>query len=45
MTGLYSKHLDNKKKAVFRNLILAFVLIFMALVTLFPMVTLVRTWH
>ena len=36
MTGLYSKHLDNPKKAVFRNLLLALVLIFFALVTLFP---------
>ncbi len=36
MTGLYSKHLDNKKKAYFRNILLAFVLIFLALVTLFP---------
>ena len=36
MTGLYSKHLDNKKKAVLRNCVLAFVLVFFALVTLFP---------
>ena len=36
MTGLYSKHLENRKKAVFRNILLAFVLIFFALVTLFP---------
>lgn len=36
MTGLYSKHLENPKKAYLRNFLLALVLIFFALVTLFP---------
>ena len=36
MTGHYSKHLENPKKALFRNILLALVLIFLALVTLFP---------
>ena len=26
MTGLYSKHLENRKKAVFRNILLAIVI-------------------
>ncbi|MBQ6482092.1 MAG: carbohydrate ABC transporter permease [Anaerolineaceae bacterium] len=36
MTGLYSKHMENRKKVYLRNFLLALVLIFFALVTLFP---------
>ena len=36
MTGLYSQHWENRKKVYLRNFLLALVLIFFALLTLFP---------